>query len=65
MRKSALWRWAVLAPLLTGCLFEVSCTRMWRDAVFQGTVTWLTGAVGTTFNTAELTNLFLGLSPRN
>ena len=65
MRKSASWRWAVLAPLLTGCLFGTSCTRLWRDAVFQGTVSWLTGTVGTSLSGAQLTDLILGLSPRD
>ena len=57
-------RWFLLSVLSGACVFQsVNCSSLARDSLVQGTLVWVTGAVGSSFggSAALLNDLLLGL----
>ncbi len=62
MKRHTLWRWLLLCPLLYGCLSAtMTCTQLARDAVFNGTIQFVSGQVSSTFGTFPISDLIIGL----
>ncbi len=62
MRWTAFRRWMLIAPLLGGCLFQVSCGQILKQSLYQGTMEFLTGQVSNTFDVlAPISDLLLSI----
>ena len=64
IRSKARLRWFLLSALSGACVFQsVNCSSLARESVVQGTLAWVTGAVGSSFggSAALLNDVLLGL----
>ena len=64
MRNPRLLKWAILASLGGGMLFQTaSCGTMARQAIIQGSFSWVTGAVGSSLTDTGVffSDMLLGL----
>jgi hypothetical protein len=63
MKANKALKWACIAALCGGSLLQsASCGSMLRQSLVQGTLAWVTGAVGSSVSdTAALTDLLLGV----
>jgi hypothetical protein len=52
MNAQHLWRWAVVAPLAGGLVFEMGCGQILKQSLYLGTLQFISGQVNT-----QLTNL--------
>ena len=64
MKRTSLWRWVLLCPLLYGCLTGVSCWELAKNAAFTGTIQFVSGSVSTTFGSFPISDLIIGLFNR-
>lgn len=64
MRRMSGVRWVLISALSGGLLFQsINCSSLVRDSLVQGTLGWVTGAVGTSVGGSAtfLNDLLLGL----
>lgn len=61
MKRVGLRRWLLLCPLLYGCLVGMSCTQIARQAVFDGTIGFVSGQVSNTVGSFPISDLIIGL----
>jgi hypothetical protein len=63
MKRTKTVKWLCIAAFTGGCLLQgASCGNIWRQSIVNGTLQWVTGAVGSSAGTsAALTDILLNV----